>query len=64
MSADRAAEMGLKLPDDLNWNSDDEDEDEDDDEDEDNDDSYNGELNGQDVALEGEGFSCNNTETN
>lgn len=74
VSADRAAEMGLKLPDDLKWPSfddeededeDEEDEDEDDeDEDEDEDEDSSGELNEQDVAIRGECINCNNTETN
>ncbi|KAF3341267.1 hypothetical protein FCM35_KLT10111 [Carex littledalei] len=65
VSADRAAEMGLKLPDDLKWPSfddeedededeDDEDEDEDDEDgDEDEDEDSSGELNKQDVAIRG-----------
>lgn len=48
VSADRAAEMGLKLSDDLNWNSDDEGED--------NEDGGEGGLDGNDVAIEGECF--------
>lgn len=74
VSADRAAEMGLKLPDDLKWPSSDDEEDEDEDdededdeeEDEDEDEDSSGELNEQeqDVAIRGECFNCNNTETN
>ena len=76
VSADRAAEMGLKLPDDLKWPSfddeedededgedeDEDDEDEDEDEDEVKDEDSSGEFNEQDVAIRGECFNWNNTE--